>query len=83
MDDDGNTVIPREFSNGTGDPGRLEEVVDKAIKVALQQHPEGCSLSEIPQAVIPKLSEHDRMQLLAEVIRQEEESGALRVSRDR
>ena len=68
VDDDGNTVIPRESSNGTGDPGRLEEVVDKAIEEALQQHPEGCSLSEIPQAVIPKLSEHDRMQLLAEVI---------------
>jgi hypothetical protein len=35
---------------------------------AMQQHPDGCSLSEISQAIIPKLSEHDRMQLLAEAI---------------
>ena len=68
VDDDGNTVIPREPSNGTGDPSRLEKVVDLAIEEAMQQHPEGRSLSEVSQAVIPKLSEHDRMQLLAEAI---------------
>ena len=68
VEDDGNTVIPRELSNGTGDPSRLEKVVDMAIEEAMQQHPEGRSLSEISQAVIPKLSEHDRMQLLAEAI---------------
>ena len=68
VDDDGNTVIPREPSNGTGDPSWLEKVVDMAIEEAMQQHPEGRSLSEISQAVVPKLSEHDRMQLLAEAI---------------
>ena len=40
VDDDGNTVIPREPSNGTGDPSRLEKVVDMAIEEAMQQHSE-------------------------------------------